>query len=182
MTNVKKYIITAVILGSIAMASGLLIGATNLITKDPIKENEINRINKGIKEVFDMPNGYVIDNGEVEGYTYIKHYYSIQADESTPSFAGLAFLTTGNNMYGKISLIVGFDVNKVYKGVAIVTNEQTFASTLVKNYIDPINDPDNLDITYDDKSDLSCGATYGATLVQKMILEVQDALPNYLNY
>ena len=52
MPNVKKYLMTSIILGSIAMASGLLIGATNLVTSGPIAEYEQTQINNGIKEVF----------------------------------------------------------------------------------------------------------------------------------
>ena len=40
MPNIKKYLMTAIVLGSISMASGLLIGATNLVTKGPIAEYE----------------------------------------------------------------------------------------------------------------------------------------------
>ena len=54
MSNMKKYLITAVVLGSIAMASGLLIGATNLLTSGPIAAYEKNQINNGIKEIFSV--------------------------------------------------------------------------------------------------------------------------------
>ena len=174
MPNVKKYLITAITLGAIAMASGALIGVTNLITAERIKQNEANKINEGVKEVFDMPNGCVFDKGEVEGYTYIKHCYGIQAEKDTPSFAGLAFLTSGSNMYGKVSLIVGFTVNEELAGVYFVTNEQTYASTLVENYVDPVNAGTR------EVEDVKCGATYGATLVKDMINEAKGAVATYL--
>lgn len=174
MSNVKKYVLTAVTLGIIAMASGALIGVTNLITAERIKENEANKINQGVKEVFDMPNGYVFDKGEASGFKYVKHCYGIQAEKDVPSYAGIAFLTSGSNMYGKISLIIGFTTSEEFMGVYFVTNEQTYASTLVENYADPLNEGK---IKVDD---VKCGATYGATLVKDMINEAKEAIPSFI--
>ena len=174
MSNVKKYVLTAVTLGLIAMASGLLIGATNLVTADKIKQNEASKINEGVKDVFNLPNGYVTDGGELNGYTYVKHCYSIKESESAPTFAGMAFLASGSNMYGKVSIIVGFTLAQELSGVYFVTNEQTYASTLVENYIDPVNAGTR------DYEDVKCGATYGATLVKDMINEAKQAVTSFI--
>ena len=179
MSNVKKYVLTAVTLGLIAMASGLLIGATNMITAERIEKNSALKIEKGIKEVFDIktsPDFYEMDNGSLDGYDYLDKCYGVQADKDTPSFVGVAFLTSGSNMYGKVSLIIGFGADQSFKGVYFVTNEQTYASTLVENYIDPINTGAR------EIEDVKCGATYGATLVKDMINEAKDALPSFLGY
>ena len=174
MANMKKYLITAITLGAIAMVSGALIGVTNLITAERIKENESNKIYEGVKEVFDMPNGYVFDKGELEGYTYVKHCYGIQADKDAPTYAGMAFLASGSNMYGKISIIVGFTLAQEISGVYFVTNEQTYASTLVENYVDPLNAGTR------EVEDVKCGATYGATLVKDMINEAKQAVTSFI--
>ena len=179
MSNVKKYVLTAITLGLIAMASGLLIGATNLITAERIEKNNQLKIEKGIKEVLqtsDNPYIYEMDNGSLDGYKYLDKCYGVQADKDTPSFVGVAFLTSGSNMYGKVSLIIGFGADQSFKGVYFVTNEQTYASTLVENYIDPINAGTR------EIEDVKCGATYGATLVKDMINEAKDALPSFLGY
>ena len=175
MPNVKKYLITAITLGAIAMASGALIGVTNLITAERIKQNEASKINEGVKEVFNLPNGFVSDKGEAEGFTYVKHCYSIQESENSPTYAGIAFLTSGSNMYGKVSLIVGFTLAEELSGVYFVTNEQTYASTLVENYVDPLNAGTR------DVEDVKCGATYGATLVKDMINEAKQAITNFIS-
>ena len=66
MSNMKKYLITAITLGCIAMAAGTLIGATNLITKDHIAQNEVKKINDGFAEVFgDGANGNEIGRAHV---------------------------------------------------------------------------------------------------------------------
>ena len=71
-------------------------------------------------------------------------------------------------MYGKISLLVGFDRYKVFKGTYTLVNEQTYASTLVDNYLVPLNGGDK------ELDDVTCGATYGAKLVRDMVKEAQE--------
>ena len=88
-----------------------------------------------------------------------------KVNDNKDSQIGWAIKTTGSNMYGKISLIAGFNDEKVFLGTYLVVNEQTYASTLVKNYINPLNDGEDVDV--------HCGATYGAKLVKNMIDEAQ---------
>ena len=168
MSNVKKYLVTAITLGCIAMASGLLIGATNLITKDKISENEANRINVGIAEIFgEGSKGNEDKEFEEKNYTYLKAKYEIL--DYAGAKVGLAYRTVGSNAYGKISLIIGFTSESLYQGLSIVVNEQSFATTLVDNYIDPLNAGER------EVEDVKCGATYGATLVKEMINEATNA-------
>ena len=57
------------------------------------------------------------------------------------------------------------------KGIAVVTNGQSFASTLKKNYFDYlIKDHKKVD-----EVDVSCGATYGAKLTRDMINDAYKA-------
>jgi len=73
-------------------------------------------------------------------------------------------------MYGKISLIAGFDVaTHNFMSLYLVSNEQTYASTLVDNYVTPLNSGDR------DLEDVSCGATYGAKLIRDMVNEAKVA-------
>lgn len=172
MANTKKYVITSITLGIIAAASAGLIGVTNLVTRSQIKKNEENKIKAGIAAIFGE-NPEVLRNYEVSGYKYTNYAYQVKSD--TYSYA---FRTTGSNMYGKISLLVGFtrtnEPSYVFVGLYIITDEQTYASTLEENYIDPLNkDPNKLD-------DVSCGATYGATLVKNMVTEAQQVVNTYL--
>ena len=82
---------------------------------------------------------------------------------------GWAVRTTGSNMYGKISMLVGFDYSsKLFKGIYLITNEQTYATTLVENYVSPLNSGDR------QLDDVKCGATYGATLINEMVTNAQE--------
>ena len=167
MANVKHYILTSITLGAIAAASALLIGGTNMITRDKIAKNEENKILSGITAIFGdtavISNDQDINN---EAYKYVEHVYEISLMDQE---SGYAFRTTGSNMYGKISLIVGFNLNNDFIRLTIVTDEQTYNTTLEENYIDPLNNNQR------DLDDVTCGATYGAKLVRDMVNEAQKA-------
>lgn len=173
-SNIKKYILTSITLGLIAASGALLIAGTNMITKDRIAENEQKSINSGIAAIFGQgvkANEY--DLGE-SSFKYITKCYEVKnADDSV---SGYAFRTDGSNNYGKISLIIGYDTSIVYKGLSVVVNEQSFASTLKKGYIDLIKDGKQ---TVDDVS-ISCGATYGAKLVRDMVNEAKGAITDLI--
>ena len=73
-------------------------------------------------------------------------------------------------MYGKISLIAGFDaISHNFKSIYLIKNEQTYASTLVENYVNPLNNEEKkLD-------EVNCGATYGAKLIRDMVNDASEA-------
>ena len=166
--NAKKYIITAVTLGVIAAASAGLIGLTNLFTAKQIAKNEQNRIKAGIVEIFDE-NAEILEEKAINDkeLKYTNYEYTLAE--------GLVFRTTGSNMYGKISMLVGYskmeilggggDYEYIFRKIYLISNEQTYASTLVDNYVTPLNNGDA------DVDDVKCGATYGATLIKEMIDE-----------
>ncbi len=170
MPNKKHYIITAVTLGAIAATSALLIGVANLVTAKRIEKNAVEKFNKGVASIFGSGALPTVFEDLDENTGYIDKAYTVNNSESV--LCGWAIYTTGSNMYGKISLIAGFDYeSKVFKGVYLVSNEQTYASTLVDNYINPLNSGTvELD-------DVSCGATYGAKLVRDMV----NAAQSYVN-
>ena len=164
MASKKHYVIVSVTLGCIAMASAILIGATNLLTADRIAKNKDKKITDGITEIFgeiDIPKSI-----NLKGYDYVTKYYDLNENR-------YAFITEGSNMYGKVSLVIGFEEIE-FKKLAIITNDQTYASTLEENYISSINaDSTKMD-------DVDCGATYGATLVRNMINDAKKAAEDLL--
>ena len=165
-SNMKKYILTALTLGIIAAGSAALIGGVNLLTKESIKQNELNNFNKGIVAIFGDQASVNMQYKNTGGGTYIQEWYWVHfADQSDSAYV---FKTSGSNSYGKVTLLVGFTSSKFFAGTYVITNEQTYASTLVDNYLVPVNEG-NRDI-----EDVSCGATYGAKLVRDMINEAQE--------
>lgn len=177
MANTKQYIITSITLGIIAMASAGLIGATNLLTRNRILQNEKDKINAGIVEIFGE-NSEIKKEINLADYKYVTGVYEIQEKGNT-TLTGCAFKTSGSNMYGKISMLAGFGYytkpnsymqELVFLDIYVVVNEQTYKSTLEDNYISKINDDD---IEFDYK-DVNCGATYGAKLIRDMIDEAKQ--------
>ena len=170
MANKKHYIITSITLGAVALSSAGLIGLTNFITKDKIVENESNKIKSSITAIFGS-NSTIKKESSLDSYDYAKNIYIINDKNNT---VGKAIKTIGSNMYGEISLIVGFkQTDNSFISMSIITNEQSYATTLVDNYINPINDGTRK------IEDVSCGATYGAKLVRDMISDAQKACKEY---
>ena len=162
----KHYILTAVTLGSIAAVAAGIIGLTNLATKDRIAENELKRIQNGIKEIFGK-DAEILNKFKISDKDYEYLIYGYQVKNEAENLEGYAVRTLGSNLYGKVSLMVGVFENSsheyVFGKLTVVVDEQTYASTLEEEYIDVINgDSDKID-------DVSCGATYGAKLVRSMI-------------
>ena len=175
MPNSKKYILTGVVLGSIAAVSAGLIALTNLITTEKIKQNENNKIFAGISEIFGE-NSKIKSEKALTKYEYTVHYYEVTNRKD--KFLGYAFKCEGSNMYGKIALLAGFDgASHNFMTISLITNEQTYASTLEDNYIVPLNSVDASDekAKTDALNDVSCGATYGAKLVRSMINDAEKA-------
>ena len=180
MPSKKHYIITSITLGAIAASSAVLIGVTNLITKDKIAKNEKDKISLGISKIFSK-NASILDEFAVSVHQYTTYAYEIKNEDNGEA---CALKTTGSNMYGKISLLVGFTnmvipggelKEYVFSGLSIIVNEQTYASTLVEEYIDPLNEGDR------DLMDTSCGATYGAKLVKDMVEEAKTVANELFN-
>ena len=169
MSNTKKYILTGVTLGSIAAVAAGLIAVTNLITEKKIIQNDIDAVNKGINEIFES--GVVTSEESKSGYDYVNYCYNVTYKKGESEMHGYAFRCEGSNMYGKISLIVGFDeTTKSFISMYLVKNEQTYASTLVEKYVNPVNEKQK-----DYETDVGCGATYGAKLVRDMINDAKKA-------
>ena len=166
----KKYLITAVTLGLIAAGGALLIAGTNMLTRDFIKANEAKAINNGLAAIYETNSLKTSEVTLDKEFEYvISTYYEVKDEADAP--LGYAFKTEGSNAYGKISLIVGFTTNYVYKGVAVVENGQSFASTLNKKYLNQlVKDHKSVD-----EVDVSCGATYGAKLAKSMINSATSA-------
>ena len=182
MSNMKKYLVTAITLGAIAMCAGALIGATNLVTRGPIAEYEKNQINNGIKEIFDgYENIHYANDSDVQidkNNPYVTHVYYVYDGTSENyadnAFVGYAIKTEGSNSYGKISLIVGFNSSAFYKSITVIKNEQSFASTLKRNYINAVKAGER------EVDDVSCGATYGAKLIRDMVNNAEDVIKNQI--
>lgn len=167
MANKKHYVIVSITLGAIAASSALLIGGANLLTKQAIANNEENKINRGIAAIFG-DSAQISKQSKIENddYKFVNYCYQIKKDNDD---IGVIYRTTGSNMYGKISMLVGFNMSDEFVSMSIIANEQTYAQALTENYIDPVKEGKR------DYIDVNCGATYGAKLIRDMINEAEKA-------
>ena len=171
MANAKKYILTGVVLGSIAAVAAGLVAVTNLLTEKKIAQNEANAISKGISSIFGESE--IKDEGKVSDQIYVTYFYQVDYKKGDLEMHGHAFKCEGSNMYGKISLIAGFDSSSNFMSLYLVKNEQTYASTLVDKYVVPLNEG-NAKL-----EDVKCGATYGATTVKEMVEEAKEVSKDF---
>lgn len=163
MSSVKHYGLVSLTLGLIAAASAILITGSNLLTKDKIAQNEIDNITKGISFIFG-DDAKIKSESAIDSYKYVDYVYEIQSDVDL----GYVFRTTGSNMYGKMTLIVGFDTSDNFVSMKTIVNEQTYTKEVEKFITDVDNGARSVE-------DVSCGATYGAKLVRDMVNEAQKA-------
>lgn len=163
MANAKKYIITSITLGAIAASSALLIGLANMVTRDRIKQNEIAKTKAGLAEIYgsNATYGDAIEIND-KNYPHLLCYYPASIDEQV---IGNVFKASGKNEFGDITLLVGVSTQNEAGHIYLITNTQSYASTLVNNYVGPYN---NGRVSLDD---VSCGATHGAELVKELVDE-----------
>ena len=177
MSNIKKYILTSVILGSIAAISAGLIAATNLITKNKIDQNKIDKFNIGVKKIFE--NSEKVEEKDTFSkpeYSYVIKSYDVK--DKDDALIGYVFETEGANNYGKISLLVGLDaVNCNFVSLYLTKNEQSYAVALEDNYVNKVVAGKK---DYEDVKPNEIGATRGAELVRDMINEAKKAGQSYV--
>lgn len=172
----KKIIITSSILGSIGAISALLISLVNLVTKDVIASNKVKKVREGIVELYGE-NVTFNEQKIIESYTYLEKYYEVYQKEDSSNKVGYAFITSGSNLYGKLSLLVGIGTDASLGDIYIINNEQT-ANEFIEGYIDPWNSSSS-----DEEKegiDIHCGATFASRLVKEMVESSQKYVTNVL--
>ena len=188
-----KYIKTASILGLIAVICAAIIAAFSLITSPIIKNNNANKELETYK-VIDSRYDHSFDitdklSKETLDYDLIEK--AIIAYDIDNNELGYIYTVTGKNSYGTISLMIGVANGYVFD-VEFLSNTESFSST-VNDYVkshypssktnaiyigfnEAIDDEINK-LSKDDilNMDTKCGATYGAKLVQKLVLAAVSA-------
>ncbi len=159
--SVKRYLKVSLTLGLIAGCSALLIGVTNLITADRIQANKVKKEEDGLSNVFPDSDQEFVTLDFDTSFTYVEKIWSVKSGEKD---LGFIYKTSGKNSYGNVSLLLGFTEKKL-ANMIVLENTETYGSTLEENYIVPVNAGTR------DYNDVSCGATYGAKLIQNMVEE-----------
>ena len=175
--DIKKYILTGVILGSVAAVSAGLIAGVNLLTKKRIDQNKVDKFNAGVKQIFkDSKSVEEKENFSKPEFTYVIKSYDVKDKDN--ALIGYVFETEGANNYGKISLLVGLDAtNCNFVSLYLTKNEQSYATILQDNYVNKVVSGKR---DYENVEPNTIGATRGAELVRDMVNEAKKAGQKYV--
>lgn len=175
--DIKHYFAVGGILCAIGGVSALLIGLTNMLTSKSIEKHQLQKEQAALKEVFINDDGEVpIDllfedkteiNNEDEKFNKLLCYWNVKSSEEKDGVDtkyGYVFKSEGadKNNYGSITMLVAIDNDFKIGKISIIKNTESYATTVQKDYVDPYNKGD---ITL---NDVTCGATYGATVIKEM--------------
>lgn len=164
--TVKKYLVVSLTLGIIAGGSALLIGLTNLLTADRIKQNKVQKEENGLKQVFSDESQTFTAVEFSTSFEYIEKIWQAKGKDNKD--IGYIYKTSGKNSYGEVSLLIGFNTEKNFANMVVLENTETYGTTLQDNYITPVNEKTK------DFSSVNCGATYGAKLINSMYSEAKE--------
>lgn len=159
----KNYIKYPLVLGSIALCSGLLIGGLYVLTSPTIMNNIAREEEAALVSIYssssDTPYIYNVVEREFDN-DLLKKVWTVSDSDN---LIGLIYRASGKNPYGSISLMIGFNVEGAIHGeVKLIENTQSFANE-VNTWMT------NTDFHNIDTIDTKCGATYGAELVKELI-------------
>lgn len=177
--DLKHYLLVGGILCTIGACSALLIGLSNLATSGPIKEHEKAKEEAALKAVFIDGDGNIpedIETGdkleiskEVDSKKFGKlicyrNPKSKNEAQNVDGKYGYVFKAEGSdkNNYGTITMLVAIDNDCSIGKISIIKNTESYATTVQKDYVDPYNKGDK------NLNDVTCGATYGATVIKEM--------------
>lgn len=178
------------ILCAVGAVSALLIGAANMLTADKISAREAELQEEALKEIFLDENGEIPTDLVFEDSVDIKTddssfsklicYWNVKSSsesEKEDAKYGYVFKTSGSdkNNYGTVSMLVGINLDNSIGRISILSNSETYATTLVNEYVNPYNNKER------DLTDVKCGATFGATLIKEMAEAAQSYAKEVLN-
>ncbi len=174
----KHYSFVALVLGGIASISALLIALTYMITNSVIEENNLKKTLESLKNIYGEDKIYEkVEDIDNQSYSYLNSYYASYnslENNQKGDLIGYVFSCDGKNDYGTIEMIVGINVDSDISKIYLIVNNQSFGQTVQNNYVDSFNNGE-IEI-----GDVSCGATYSATLIRDMSLQAQQYFNDFL--
>ena len=162
--NILKTVLTLTI---IASTSALLIAGADLLTRDRIARNTLEKEMSILHEYFGEPE-YEGKSFDIEGYDYLSKYYVVRLDNDELSYV---YRADGKNGFGEISLLAGIKANAVIYSIRVIENGQSYGSTLEDNYLKPLYESDDKENAL---NNVECCATNGAKLVRKLVLAAKE--------
>jgi electron transport complex protein RnfG len=161
----------AIVLVVIGAISGFTIYSVNLLTKDTIAENIIEKERGFYKELFylddDVEITYEANDLDSENVTQ-----EIVLYDSLGEVIGYIYKGVDQNNYGEVTVLIGISIDGEISNVVIssTTNTPTFVKVIKNDYLSPFASQNVDQITVDS----STGATYTYTSVTKIVQNAAD--------
>lgn len=188
-----KYLKIASILTLIAVICAAIIASFNLLTSSTIQKNKEETELKTYQLIYDdySYNKDITSKLDSSTTDFSVIEKAVNCYDANDSFLGCVYSVSGKNAYGSISLMVAVKDSLVTQ-VEFVENTESFASTVEKHvkskypssasdviYIgfnESVSDKVS-SLSYNDvlSIDTKCSATYGAKLVQKLVIAALSA-------
>ena len=176
--GIKIVLVLSIVSGGMALA----LAGVNALTAGKIAENTAKKELEAKKSIFPDCEYFEPTSIVQENPQYLKSVEKVYTTNTKEDLKGLVYNCSGKNAYGEVAFMLGLDYNPdiegpvdrfVFKKISVITNTESYGSTLTDKYINPLND---YYFSYTDPDAIKCGATYGAKLVRDMIMEaVSDA-------
>jgi len=166
----------AIVLVVIGAVSGLTIYSVNLLTKDTIAQNRIEKEQSYYKELFFLDSDEEV-TFEVEDFVDEAIEQQITLYDETGDVIGYIYKGVEQNNYGEVVVLLGMNVDGTISNVVIssTTNTPTFVKVIRTVYLSNFQSQDASDITLDGNT----GATYTYTSVVNI---VEDAATYFLGH
>jgi Na+-translocating ferredoxin:NAD+ oxidoreductase RnfG subunit len=164
----------ALVLVVIGAMSGLTIYSVNLLTKDTIAQNIIEKEQGFYKELFYLDETVEVtyDTVDFEDENIVQE---VTLYDSMGDVVGYIYKGTEKNNYGDVTVLIGISANGDISNVVIssTTNTPTFVKVIKRDYLTPFGSQtvDNISL------DSNTGATYTYTSVANI---VQNAATYFL--
>lgn len=152
-------------LAGLCAVLALSIAGADIITKDIIAKNKIEKENAGLKKVFASG-----EYGEAKtlGEGYLQKYWTVTSSNEE---LGRVYSASGKNAYGNVSLLVGIYADFSLGNIVVLENTESYGQTLEDGYLEPYQNATDKEAVVDQ---VNCGATYGAKLCRDMIRAAQE--------
>ena len=159
--HVKPVLKTASVLTIIASCGALLIAGANMLTKPIIERNNAIKEANGLQQVFGQ-DAIFGEPKNIENAANLSKFYPVEYSGGE----GRVYKASGRNGYGEIDMLIGLKSDYSLYNFYVLYNGQSYAGTLQENYLVPLANASDKDAAY---NNVSCGATFGAKLVKKLV-------------
>jgi len=156
----KKNFKIAIILSLVCAVCAALIAFVNMITRDSIEQNKIDKQNAALNELYE---GATFNEVSISDNNITKLFEVYNKE----TLIGYIYNVEGKNSYGSIEIMIGINVDKKIKDIVVFNNTQSYKQ-IVNDHIESNYAPG---ITEEEVNsiDVYCGATKGAKLTKELV-------------